>query len=681
MHEIQEPVRRAATTPYLDFVEESGFVADDRETIDLRTRWRSLRSVYEAVPDTDAMIAQATRGVPGFDLTVMKPTQAGASIFCIILAMWFMLRRFTGGYFLPVATTALYFSEHRFLKLARQNPPIHRLMGDPTRRGRGQVDEGSAHVRTLGDGRAYFTYMGGKVTTEALALDWLVLDEVQEMLLSDIQKVQERIASSALKSIVRVSTANFVGADIHHFYELSDQREFHTRCRCGPDGVVLTDCWDPTVGPLCIDAGNGTTPGVPREPFYFCPKCKTVIRDPQDGRFIAHAPDVRDRIGFHWGQMLSPWQTARSILEKWRTRVDTAHFYRRVLGMPFTDPDSQPVTEAMLLAAQNRDLRWGPPQRLEVDGVFMGLDQMGHDIHVVIVARVGDRMRLLHLEIIQADDPWRRAAELMRIYHVRFCGVEALPNFNEAHRFAKAHEGRVFVVYYQDHLEEVLTWGDRPSEKVTVRRTDDALKTRYTASADQYKLMSLALSYWSRGLVETPDARTLVATLRTSDGERPVQVCSDPKLGFWLHMQRVALVTELPQGRQDERKPRRAVKKVGIDPHFAYAWMLMMVGWSRAYGTEQILGDPTTRESVAATKQEPKASSYRDQIAQKLPGGLALPTRQRDGDKKPERLTCNDCAFFDPDTRHCEPHDYTTTPDAPACDEFVPVPKEDAEWR
>jgi hypothetical protein len=49
-------------------------------------------------------------------------------------------------------------------------------------------------------------------------------------------------------------------------------------------------------------------------------------------------------------------------------------------------------------------------------------------------------MRLLHAEVIQEDDPWRRCVELLDQYGVRVCAVEALPNYNEAHRFAKARD-------------------------------------------------------------------------------------------------------------------------------------------------------------------------------------------------------------------------------------------------
>ena len=51
----------------------------------------------------------------------------------------------------------------------------------------------------------------------------------------------------------------------------------------------------------------------------------------------------------------------------------------------------------------------------------------------------------------------------------------------------------------------------------------------------------------------------------------------------FLHFQKTALVTE--RANEGERKYRRKVIKVGIDPHFSYANMLCDVAYSRAHGT------------------------------------------------------------------------------------------------
>ncbi len=625
----------------------------DREPIDFNV-WRYLRPIYEAVP----------RDPTGLDMVIMKSAQGGASTLALLWALWLMLRdRCQVAYFLPTAALALNFSRDRFIKLARENGQIHRLMGDSSPAAGGTIDEGSAGVRRILQSIAHFTHIGGRVTTEALPLDALIFDEVQEMLLADIEKAEERLSASPLNAILRISTANFAGSDIHYFYEGSDQREFFTRCGC-PTGIVLADAWDPRSGPLCIDRGNGSTPGVPADWFYLCPRCHTIIRDPQDGEFRPKNPGA-SRIGFHFPQMLSPRITPGRIATKWATRFDTKNFYNRVLGRPYADPDSMPVSEENLRAAQNKDLCWGPLPRRGSDGVFMGIDQMGQENYVVIKAKVDDRMRLLHLEIIQSADPWQRCVELMHEYRVRHAVVESLPNFNEAHRFARALDGRVFLASYQDHADEILQWGDRLRDSASARPSDDAIRTPWTVSIDQYKMMSWSLSKWPLGEVETPDSRTLQQTIRTRQGVRTVMICQEL---FWLHLQRVALVTEDISGKEDERRRRRTVKKIGIDPHFAFANMLCDVAWTRAYGTSRMLwGNARGKDEDS---EPAKPSPFRQQIAEFYPELDFLMHHQ-------STLTCGDCANFDRDRDWCTYRNFGVKAEQPQCEMYIPRPDED----
>jgi hypothetical protein len=110
----------------------------------------------------------------------------------------------------------------------------------------------------------------------------------------------------------------------------------------------------------------------------------------------------------------------------------------------------------------------------------MGVDQIGHDNRVLIASRDYDRMRLLHAGVIQEDDPWKRCLELLDQYGVRVCTVEALPNYNEAHRFAKTRDGKVFIVNYTDLVDQIVLWGDRPRDKVSTRKVDDEVRTRWS---------------------------------------------------------------------------------------------------------------------------------------------------------------------------------------------------------
>jgi hypothetical protein len=391
-----------------------------------------------------------------------------------------------------------------------------------------------------------------------------------------------------------------------------------------------------------------------------CSRCGTIITDPQDGEYRPRNPGAT-RIGFHFPQLLSPRQTAASIQQKWERRISVKNFYNRVLGRPYTDPSTLPVTQAHLEAAQNPDLRWGPPPR-SIDAVVMGIDQMGHENYVVIKARVGGRMRLVYLEIIQSEDPWRRCGQLMREYAVRTAAVEGLPNFNEAHRFARAHDGRVFVVQYGQLDNEVVLWGDRLRDPVGVRRSHDEIRTPWTAHVDQFRTMSWSLGKWAAGEVETPDARGLTQLLRTDRGEMSVMVCRDV---FWVHLQRVALITEPVEGHEDEHRFRSVVKKLGIDPHFAFANMLCDVAWIRRFGTDQMLLTDdrfATDVPCKGPQPSPDLQQIMDAMPDKFHGSILDPDAAN--------LTCGDCQYFDAQGGLCRSRDFLVKAGDRSCEYF-----------
>jgi hypothetical protein len=634
----------AARQSFLDWSNMGGFVAD-REPFSLET-WRYLRPIYSAVPMDPT----------GLDMVIMKAAQGGASILALLWTLWLALRgRCQIGYYLPTGAMALFFSMNRFVPLVRVNPEVYRLMGDPdSPRTRNVVDEGSASVRRLQDSLVYFTHLGGKITTEALPLDALVFDEVQEMSLGAIEKAEERLSASPLRAILRLSTANFAGGDIDYFFQASDQREFHTRCRC-PEGVVLSRAWDAERGPLCIDRGNGSTPGVPAEWFFVCPRCGTIIIDPQDGRFIPHNPGA-NRIGYQFSQLLSPRMTPSALVRKWEARVDPKTFYNRVLGLPYTDPASQPVSIADLRAAQRSDLRWGPLPAGSQEPVFMGVDQMGHDNRVVIKARCNGRMRLLWVEVIQDGDPFRRCAQLMRDFGVSVCAVEANPNFNEAHRFAHEFPGKVFVVSYKELSDDLVNWGDRVTDKVSVRHTTDDARSPYTATVDQFRMMAWSLGKWNAREVDTPDARTHIQTLRLRGGAQTVAVCQGL---LWEDLLHVALVTEPLEGREDERRYRRAVKKIGRDPHLAFANMLADVAYIRDDRRCQILFVEEPAQPVSN-----RISATMQQLYD------AFPEMRR-----PDEVfrTCETCVQFDVENGVCKLHNFYVKATEIACPDYCPA--------
>jgi hypothetical protein len=143
--------------------------------------------------------------------------------------------------------------------------------------------------------------------------------------------------------------------------------------------------------------------------------------------------------------------------------------------------------------------------------------------------------------------------------------------------------------------------------------------------------------------------------VRDKGGWRPIEVLREQ---VWHHLQHVALVTEPIEGREAERKYRRAGRKIAVDPRFAYAWMLC-VAWARVFGTEKML----LVEPIHTPEARPPAEviAYAEQLWHHLPVPF----------ESSRSVTCNDCMYFDPARRWCGARDFGTQPGLPSCDYFV----------
>ena len=98
---------------------------------------------------------------------------------------------------------------------------------------------------------------------------------------------------------------------------------------------------------------------------------------------------------------------------------------------------------------------------------------------------------------------------------------------------------------------------------------------------------------------------------------------------LWDHFTRTALVTETDE---EEHKMRRAVKKIGLDPHFSFSFMMACAAWCRANGTGSFIMPNVPEPSELAAKLE-KA----------MPG---LPASVVAMIESPPSGTCGACSAF-----------------------------------
>jgi hypothetical protein len=593
----------------------------------------AMRFIYDLIPST---LAEAFGRVD----VIMKCTQVGFTVF-EMLAMLYLALRFAPakiGMFMPSQMLASGKSSERFMPIVRTIPEVYTLMTDKQATGT-RGGEGNVLIRNMGTSRFHFLWTTGKTATESFPMDIISFDEVQEMAIADMEKVRERMSASELRYTLMGSTANWPDSDIHWWFKRGTQHQFHTRCPCCGHLQVLDEHFPECIGydpdaPRRVNRGKAVALGEYR---YRCVSCSGWIDDPQDGEWIAKNPDAEIR-SVHYPQFLSPTISPREIIEAYHNADDMKNFFNRKLGKPYTDPSQVPVNLEILNACAAAGMAAGLMWKLSAKGTFMGLDQMGNFIVAIIKERMPDgRQATIHLEYIYISptpqdpdaSPWRRCDELMEIYGVQCCVVETLPNYDSAKSFARRHHGKVFLAGYGNMEGDMIRWGDTPKQDASDRRTTDEARDQFTVTLDQYKCMQVSMGRFQKTHCLFPDPSALVQEVLEKGKREMRAVCKD--LAF-LHFTRTALVAEKDE---EERKFKRRVVKVGIDPHTSYANMLCDVAWARAYGTNTF---------ILPVEEKPKETSVQKALEAYTPvvGALMEDARlvMRDG-------TCGKCTAYE----------------------------------
>lgn len=602
------------------------FRLDDRPTM----RW-----VYEQIPSTP-------EEAYGRKLVLMKCAQVGFTVMemlaMIYLAVKFMPAKI--GMYLPGQDLARIKSSQRFLPIVRTIPDAHRLLTlDPS--GSKATGEGNVMIRNMGSSQFYFMWTSGRTSTESLPLDVLSFDEVQEMAVSDMEKTNERLSASRIRYTLMGSTANWPDRDIHFFYKKGSQHQFWTLCTSCDTHQILDDHF-----PNCIRLRDG-------DYRYVCHSCDAVIDDPQVGEWRAANPDGCNPDGsassIHYPQFLSPTITPREIITAYFEADDMKNFFNRKRGKPYVDPSQVPVDLEMLNDCARIGMEMGVEWKRHGSRTFMGIDQMGAFNVALIAERLpSGHMAIIHAEEIYDEDPFARCDELMVQYGVSVCCVETLPNYNDAKRFSGRHSGKVFLAGYGNMEDDMMRWGDSVPNAAE-RKTSEEDRDRYTVRLDQYKCMQVAMKRIQQRVCVFPDPMGLTQEVIEKGLRHIVPVLKDR---VFIHFTRTALIAEKDE---EEKKFRRRVVKIGIDPHFSYAFMLLNVAWARSHGTTMFLtpDDTNGREGRAAAVEKQMPG---------LPSGV-LDMLHLSGD------VCGRCTSFDGGV--CAERGFIVAATDPGCPVFV----------
>jgi hypothetical protein len=125
------------------------------------------------------------------------------------------------------------------------------------------------------------------------------------------------------------------------------------------------------------------------------------------------------------------------------------------------------------------------------------------------------------------------------------------------------------VAHYIEAQRDMVQWGDRPKDKITVKRGGPKQKFKYTCLLSRYLSIDFALAEIANRNMEWADPRGLV------------QVCRSLKTGlfeplhifethFCVHMKSV--VRQKTWLDEDVGRFKMEWVNLGIDPHSVHAW-------------------------------------------------------------------------------------------------------------
>lgn len=363
-------------------------------------------------------------------------------------------------------------------------------------------------------------------------------------------------------------------SDIAARFDLGTQHVWMAKCGC-EDGCDLARTF-----PDCVvdDKKRGKL-------YLRCPKCRYVINDPQNGRYVSHNPGA-DYTSFHVSQLTSKYMPLKTLWDFYHRTTNKAEFYNAKLGLPYIDEENRGVTLGQLKSCIDPQLEWAAPGK--VANTAMGVDVGGGYCYVVIADLHESRKRIRHVEIIETDNPhymengkrvspFKRLRTLMKEYKVQLCVIDAMPNYDSVIEFAQEFPGKVFASFYSKEAKDVVSWSDKPKTKATIKKAGPLLKFKYYCVLSRYISLDVALGQWSGNDVVCPDPDRLVQMClneRTKDLE-PEAVMNRAFSMFMRLIKRFNITNdETGEGRHEWIYS-------GGDPHFAHAWNYCNVALER----------------------------------------------------------------------------------------------------
>jgi hypothetical protein len=386
-------------------------------------------------------------------IAIIKSAQMGLTEYALQSLIWF-IRRFGKKerrriiWTFPTASDASDFSKDRVDSIVDENIS---LFGKAEQK---KKWTDNVRMKQIANSVIFIRGTQGKAGFTSTPSDLNIHDEVNFSDPVIMSKFASRLDASKWQWVRWLSTPTFPGEGIDAKFHESCMNHWYVPC---------SECGDET--PFCCQALEAMDI---ENNKWICQKCGGEL-DRAKGRWVPKVPELCGlKDGWHVTRPMMLKETPRSIMKKKDDYKKEQDFYNFVLGLTF-DSVANIISKMALASCTNGKFRF----HTRVDRpCTLGIDQGGKWIHLVVSTwdRKG-RRQIVWAQKVDVEEAYASVLPLiMRQFNIIIGVIDGQPNLQSAKKFAKEHEGVIFVHAHADKQFKEIVWHD-DELRVTTNKT------------------------------------------------------------------------------------------------------------------------------------------------------------------------------------------------------------------
>jgi hypothetical protein len=385
-------------------------------------------------------------------ITLRKAAQLGLSTYSSIASLYLGLRfNISTGYYFPTDDDMDYFVTSKFDPII-ENCTLLSAMRDDAK-----VD--NMGLKIFKNFMIYFRGAWTKRKVKSITVDQIILDEFDETNQENIKFAADRMLHSKHRLIKELSQPSIENFGIDASFKKSDQRFWGVRCTCRtwnfPDETF----------PDCIKKRGNSV-------YIGCIKCNKKL-DITKGKWIPKFPDKsKHHAGFQLSHLIFGITPPERILSDWlaiQTTSERKRYMISILGRPYSDPTTQPITLQTLIDAERDYTFITETNKPSVCGI-----DVGDKCHIVIGHLHNNKLRVHCLAEILSDNE-QKIIDLLKRHNVQ-CGlVDAGPYKTLSKNICRAFDNKIYLHYIRrvdGEKQGSEGLGDLSVNKLTSDRTE-----------------------------------------------------------------------------------------------------------------------------------------------------------------------------------------------------------------